>query len=211
MEYKITGSKSKLSKAYVSFRCPVCTTSLKSPLAEAGNIETCPKCHKQVEVPGKSDYERLLSEKNQHDAEEQVRIEAVRREREEIQARVNQYQEERRKESEQQSSSTGEKRLKWHEEINKWIVSNLSLLNAYAFFIIWIFGTISTMVVLGKLGMESFLAFLLAVTSSMIVGFMYCGVFAIILSVCKDLSRIADSAEKRLLFDAEGETTSERP
>ena len=211
MEYKITGSKSKLSKAYVSFRCPVCTTSLKSPLAEAGNIETCPKCHKQVEVPGKSDYERLLSEKNQHDAEEQVRIEAVRREREEIQARVNQYQEERRKESEQQSSSKETKALKWHEEINKWIVSNLSLLNAYAFFIIWIFGTILFTATYAQMGAEPFVAFLIGFGICALLGFIYCGVFAIILSICKDLSRIADSAEKRLLFDTERETTSERP
>ena len=46
----------------VAYRCPKCSSKLTSPLDDAGNIDNCPECGQQFNVPGADERKWMLAE-----------------------------------------------------------------------------------------------------------------------------------------------------
>lgn len=46
----------------IGHACPHCSTSLTSPIDDAGNYDSCPNCNRQFVVPGKTERDRIRNE-----------------------------------------------------------------------------------------------------------------------------------------------------
>ena len=113
-------------------------------------------------------------------------------------------------------NSKSNQKVHWHHRLNSWIILNLSFLNACLFFVIVLtcalFGAFAgsqastTLAGLssgsgmsqgfGISGVEGAIGFLVGAIVGCLVGFIYCGLFSILLTLSKDISRIAYSLEK---------------
>jgi len=91
------------------------------------------------------------------------------------------------------------KTILWHHRLNSWIILNLSSLNAYLFFIIVLFCAIfsSAIATFSKVDLGAFSGFLLGAIGGCMIGFIYCGFFSIVITLSKDISRIANSLEEK--------------
>jgi hypothetical protein len=86
----------------------------------------------------------------------------------------------------------------WHHKLNSWIVLNLSSLNAFLFIIIVLFFAIYGLNIGRNMEPQrEIIGLLLGTVFGCAIGFIYCGLFSIILTLSKDLSRIAKSLEER--------------
>ncbi|QQE12338.1 hypothetical protein JD969_02365 [Planctomycetota bacterium] len=79
-QYKV--SKSILGKTNVIYQCPRCLTELISPLDDAGQTDTCPKCRHYVFVPGVREKAEATIQKQQKEAEAQELIKRKEQEQE---------------------------------------------------------------------------------------------------------------------------------
>ena len=85
---------------------------------------------------------------------------------------------------------------KWHEKVNAWIVVNLSALNAFMFLLILLACTV-TGGIFGNNYDQVAVGFIFGAVTGFSIGFVYCGLFAIVLTASKDLSRIATAQENQ--------------
>jgi uncharacterized Zn finger protein (UPF0148 family) len=62
-DFKI--KKGMLGGYTIAYDCPHCSTALKSPLDEAGTVDTCPECNRPLTVPGAEEKERIRASERQ--------------------------------------------------------------------------------------------------------------------------------------------------
>lgn len=98
----------------------------------------------------------------------------------------------------QRSSPVSKNNLNWHDHVNRWMVTNLSALNAWAFLIITAVSALIGGGLYNQFNPEYVgigVVFGLAIGAA--IGLAYCGLFAIVLTASKDLNRIAQALEDR--------------
>jgi hypothetical protein len=120
--------KTLLGGFVVKYNYPKCSLVLENPLAESGQVDTCPNCKTQFEVPGsksKAELERKRQlEKEQADKIAQTK-KAQAEERENLaNAAMQEEQERRKKLAEQESQIEAEIRQKTRDELWKRIQKN---------------------------------------------------------------------------------------
>ena len=184
MEYKIIGNIHKNEYTHVAYQCPGCQASLRSPLLDAGSTEHCSGCGIEVIVPGQTELEQLKLQQAQNVAEGEERIQAHRDPLEEARLKANGAR-----------ASKKSYNSNWYHIVNRWLVDNLAALNAIVFFLAILAFAIS-FASQGR-GGQVLLFLIIGAIAGALVGMIYCGLFAIILSYSKDISRIADALEKR--------------
>lgn len=120
--------KTLLGGFTVKYNCPKCSLALKNPLAESGQVDTCPNCKTQFEVPG-SKSKAELARKRQLEKEQADKIAQTKKaqaeERENLAiAAMEEDQERRKKLAEQKSQIEAEIRQKTRDELWKQIQKN---------------------------------------------------------------------------------------
>ena len=96
----------------------------------------------------------------------------------------------------QRSTPVAKNNMGWHDHLNRWLVTNLSAMNAWAFIIITI-----GCALIGGLAYNEFnpeyaaIGVVLGLSIGAAIGLVYCGLFAIVLTASKDLNRIARALE----------------
>ena len=196
MEYKLVGNEKNPAKVRLLYRCSSCNASLKSPLSDAGSIDDCPQCGARLEVPGKSEYARILKQKNEADAEKMARKE-TRVEAKSPKEAVLLQGRSREKESTSSSASSQTPKVAWYHSINRWLVENLAAFNAAIFLLIIIAGTFYVYAAMRQMIPNEFARFLLGLVSGAVAGVFYCGLFAVVLTFSRDVSRIAKALEQQ--------------
>lgn len=71
MNYKI---KKHIHGPSVHYKCESCNEPLNSPIEEAGNLDRCPTCSHQFEVPGKNERTHLEMERKAQAIENQQKL-----------------------------------------------------------------------------------------------------------------------------------------
>tara|TARA_Y100000589_G_scaffold322275_1_gene354941 strand:- start:1987 stop:2349 length:363 start_codon:yes stop_codon:yes gene_type:complete len=106
----------------------------------------------------------------------------------------------KRKSNDDSASSSGRLRnanANWYHIINRWLVENLAALNAFFFLLILIAVTIFVMDISDRSIPNGFARFLLGVVAGTGTGIVYCGLFALVLTFCRDITRIATALEQQ--------------
>jgi hypothetical protein len=68
----------------ITYECPACCVSLKSPIDEAGKSEACPHCQAPFVVPGIEERNRIWAEQADIERQNQVRAELAKLEKRQL-------------------------------------------------------------------------------------------------------------------------------